>query len=434
MAAVLEFFLDRELGPDQELLHTLDKIGAVLGRVIERDRAEKLSQSAQVELQRMVAEAQAANAAKTTFLAVTSHEVRTPLNAVMGLAEALSRAPMPAEQRELVDGIRDSGAMLLRLLNAVLDVAKIETSQISLVCAPFDLVRVAETIGRLWQTKARESDVSIDLDLSALAQPCLITSDAGKVEQTLINLVSNAIKFTPPGGRVLLRLSSTDLGGRHRIVAEVLDDGPGVPESDRDRIFEAYEQTAEGRDAGGAGLGLAICVGNVKALGGKIAIAPRECGGSIFWFDFEAETVAEAAEPTASADLQEHSLRVLAAEDNPTNRQVLRLLLEPAGIDPVFVEDGEQAVAAVKSQPFDVVLMDANMPRMDGITALRRIRALPGPVSRTPVHMLTANVFDDDRQRYLEAGADGVIAKPIVVGDLYAILATIAGEAKTQAA
>jgi len=435
VAAVLEFFLDRELAPDTELLHTLNQIGAVLGRAIERDRAERLSRDTQAELERMVAEAQAASAAKTTFLAVTSHEVRTPLNAVLGLAEALARGPLGERQRELVDGIRDSGGILLRLVNAVLDVAKIETGRISIVAAPFDLAQIAATVARLWRLKAEEGGVDLRLDLSGLAQPCRLISDGGKIEQALVNLVSNALKFTPPGGTVTLRLSGADAGARRRILAEVLDDGAGVPDEDRARIFEAYEQTAAGRDAGGAGLGLAICAGNVQALGGRIGVAPRPDGGSRFWFEFEA--AAAAADPAPAiepepAEFDARLLRVLAAEDNAANRMVLRLLLEPAGVVPVFAEDGAQALAAARAQPFDLILMDANMPVMDGAEATRRIRALPGPAGRIPIHMLTANVFDEDRRRYLDAGVDSVIAKPIVVEDLYAVLAT-AAEAVAQA-
>jgi signal transduction histidine kinase/CheY-like chemotaxis protein len=432
VVAVLEFFVDRERSPDEALLRILDRVGAILGRVIERDAAERLSRETHVELERMVAEAQAASAAKTRFLAVTSHEVRTPLNAVLGLAEALSRGAVSEEQRALVDGIRDSGAMLLRLLNSVLDIARIETGRVALVAAPFDLASVAETVGRIWVSNAGQAEVAIALDLSGLARPCRIVSDAGKIEQTLVNLVSNAVKFTPPGGRVLIRLASADAGARRRILAEVLDDGPGVAEADRARIFEAYEQTAEGRSAGGAGLGLAICAGNVGALGGRIGVDGRDGGGSRFHFEIEAdiaEPECEAApEPRASTEASDRPpLRILAAEDNLANQQVLRLLLQPAGLEPVFVENGLEAVTAAQSEPFDLILMDANMPQMDGIAALRQIRALPGPAARVPIHMVTANVFDEDRARYREAGADGVLAKPIVVSELYALLTSIAG-------
>jgi signal transduction histidine kinase len=433
VAAVLEFFIDRERSPDEALLHTLDRIGAILGRVIERDRAERLSRDTQAELERMVAEAQAASAAKTRFLAVTSHEVRTPLNAVLGLAEALSRAPIADEQRALVDGIRDSGAMLMRLLNSVLDIARIETGRVALACAPFDLAAVAETIGRIWTSNAGQAGVTLELDLDALSRPCWIVSDAGKVEQTLVNLVSNAVKFSPRGGRVAIRLASAEAEGRRRIRAEVLDEGPGVPEADRARIFEAYEQTAVGRNAGGAGLGLAICAGNVRALGGRIGVDPRPGAGSRFHFEFIAESAeAPAAAPPAPeparADDDRPPLRILAAEDNLANQQVLRLLLAPAGVEPVFVENGEEAVAAAQAQPFDLILMDANMPVMDGVGALRRIRALPAPASQVPIHMVTANVFEEDRQRYREAGADGVLAKPIVAAELYALLMDVVGQ------
>jgi signal transduction histidine kinase len=427
VAAVLEFFLDREHTPDERLLQTLERIGAVLGRVIERDRAARATADNHAELERMVQEAQAASRAKTAFLAVTSHEIRTPLNAVLGLAEALKRTPLDLDQQDLVAGILDSGAMLLRLLNAVLDIAKVETGGVTLARSEVDLVALAETVVRLWGATAQHDGVALDLALDGLPRPCLIHSDAGKIEQTLVNLVSNALKFSPRGSRVRLAIgASAAPGNRLRVEAEVSDEGPGVPEDDRARIFEAYEQTSAGRRAGGAGLGLAICAANVRALGGSIGVADIEAGGSRFFFAFEAEAVqTPAAAPAQTGpDLPAPAsrLKILVAEDNPANQKVLALLLQPLGLEPAFVDNGAEALAAAQALPFDLILMDANMPVMDGTTAVRRIRALPGPVGQTPIHMVTANVFDEDRERYFAAGADGILAKPIVVAELYALL------------
>ena len=423
VAAVVEFFLDRAHDPDERLLHTLERVGAILGRVIERDRAARVTAVSQAKLEQMVVEAQAASRAKTNFLAVTSHEIRTPLNAVLGLADGLRRAGLDDEQQDLVEGIIDAGAMLLRLLNAVLDIARIETDGVTLNEQCFDLVRLAEAVARLWRTTAAQMGVRLELDVTGLAGAAMIRSDPGKIEQTLVNLVSNAVKFSPPGGRVLMRLTGEAGADGIHIRGAVIDQGPGVIEADRERIFQAYEQTSGGRAAGGAGLGLAICAANIRALGGEISVAPAEGGGSCFRFAFAARPgdldllAAESPAPPPRP-----GLRVLAAEDNPANQRVLAVLLQPLGLQPVFVANGREAVEAMGLEAFDLILMDANMPVMDGIEATRIIRGLSGAAGQTPIVMVTANVFEDDTARYRAAGADGVLAKPIVVSELYSIL------------
>jgi len=283
---------------------------------------------------------------------------------------------------------------------------------------------------RLWRTKASHDNVALELSIDHLPRPCWINSDAGKIEQTLVNLLSNALKFSPPGSKVRLSIGATRSDGMVRIEAEVSDQGPGVAEEDRARIFQAYEQTPSGRQAGGAGLGLAICAANVRALGGAIGVADAEQGGSRFFLSFETETAREtsdvspASDPTMDAAFPR--LRILVAEDNPANQKVLGLLLQPLDLAPTFVANGADALEAVQAESFDLILMDANMPVMDGATAVRRIRALTGPAAGTPIHMVTANVFEEDCEGYFAAGADGILAKPIVVAELYAVLAACA--------
>lgn len=429
VGGVLEFFLHHPAPPDEELLRTLDQIGAQLGRVVERYRNARRAAVDHARLEALYAEAQTqrvaaeqASRAKSAFLAVTSHEVRTPLNAVLGLAEALRREPLTPAQHELNDGVLASGAMLLRLLNAVLDMSRIEADQATAQIETFDLEAKLRSITSIWTPRAAETGVALELRLCADA-PTTVRSDVGRLEQTLVNLISNAIKFTPSGGRVsVCACLSAD-----RLRLEVLDDGPGVPEDARDRIFRPFEQTELGRDAGGAGLGLAICSGNVRLLGGDIGVDRHSTGRNRFWLvcpveTLAAETTAAPLEPAPSNDAAD-GLRVLAAEDNPANRRVLEVLLAPAGVELRFAEDGVEAVEAALTQPFDLILMDANMPRMDGVEALRRIRANGGAAAATPVFMLTANAFADDVERYLDAGADGVLTKPIQLPELFAVLA-----------
>ncbi len=419
--AVLEFFQSRSLPPDEALLETLDRIAVVLGRVLERRRATlRLKRNHELAAQRDAAEQ--ASRAKSAFLAATSHEVRTPLNAVLGLAEALKREPLTARQRDLNDGILESGQMLLRLLNAVLDMSKIEAGQAEPLLDDFDLVETLKSIVSIWTPRAREAGIDLRLEIAGLNSG-RVRSDRGRIEQTLINLISNAVKFTPGGASIVVRALSIESGARF----EVIDGGQGVPEADRERIFRPFEQTEEGRSAGGAGLGLSICSGNANLLGGAIGCDADDLGRSRFWFTCPLAPAATTADPTpadAHGEDLRRNLRILAAEDNAANRRVLQALLEPSGLDLTFVENGALAVEALRDGRFDLILMDANMPVMDGIEAVRRIRA-EGLCHGAPIHMLTANVFADDVASYVAAGADGVLTKPIQLDKLFRVIAAV---------
>lgn len=425
VGAVMEFYLQRPAPPDAELLHTLDQVGAQLGRVIERYRHARRARTdhealeamyAEAELQRAAAEQ--ASRAKSAFLAVTSHEIRTPLNAVLGLAEALKREPLTEAQHELNDGVLASGAMLLRLLNAVLDMSRIEADQARARMEVFDLDAKLRSIVSIWMPRAVETGVTLDLEVVAEGLSPWVCSDVGRIEQTLVNLISNALKFTPEGSRVCVRA----LLGEGRLRLEVLDDGHGVTEADQERIFQPFEQTPAGREAGGAGLGLAICAGNIRLLGGDIGVDRAADGRNRFWITcpVEAGVADTAADRVESGPMG--GLRVLAAEDNAANRRVLEVLLAPLGVDLTFAENGAIALAIATTQAFDMILMDVNMPEMDGVEALQQIRASGGERGKIPVYMLTANAFADDVERYLEMGADGVLTKPIDLPRLCEVL------------
>jgi signal transduction histidine kinase len=438
-AAVYEFFCLEPAPADEAVLRAMAQIGSVLGRAIERKRAEEQLHEQVAEAQAMRRAAEAASRAKSDFLAVTSHEVRTPLNAVLGLAEALKNEPLTGRQASLVEGVLDAGAMLLRLLNAVLDVTRIESGKMELDIEAFDMARCAETVVEIWRPRAAERAISLTLRMDPLPEGQFLLSDRGKIEQVLVNFISNALKFTPVGGRIDVRLiARSGPGVRSAIRLEVCDEGPGVPAAERERIFRPFEQTAAGREAGGAGLGLSICAGHAALLTGSIGVDGAPGGGARFFMEFPAEFAAArppAAEPPPPASLAPEpaalvsgqtcdpaALRVLAAEDHPANRLVLQALLEPIGVAVSFVENGREAVEAVSRSAYDLVLMDVNMPVMDGVSALAVIRELPGPEARTPVHMVTANVFEEDVKRYLAAGADGVLKKPIDVRELFALV------------
>lgn len=427
VGAVLEFFQNHPAPPDPELLETLNKIGAQLGRVVERHRSGRRLRIHNETLAALYAEAQAqkeaaeaANRTKSAFLAVTSHEVRTPLNAVLGLSEALKREDLTPHQKELNDGVLASGEMLLRLLNAVLDMSRIEADQATVRLSEFDIAEKARAIISIWTPRARELGVALSLDDSRL-KLARIRSDEGRIEQTLVNLISNALKFTPAGGEVGVVVS----GNRRKLRLEVIDGGPGVPDADRERIFMPFEQTEAGRAAGGAGLGLSICTGNVRLMNGEIGTDRTDVGASRFWFECPVLAASAPVAAPAIDRLPQAGLRVLAAEDNPANRRVLEVLLAPAGVELTLVENGLEAIQALERARFDLILMDANMPVMDGPEAVGRIRAAD-LANGAEIQMLTANAFAEDVTRYLAAGVDGVLTKPIQLPQLFAVLAACA--------
>ncbi len=379
-----------------------------------------------LEAKRHRAEAEAASLAKSNFLAVTSHEIRTPLNAVLGLGEGLRREAITERQRELATGVVDAGAMLLRLLNAVLDLSQIEQGKMALRATTVDLRQTLNAIAGLWRQRVEDRGLTLTLEEEGDPRAFLVEVDLGKLEQTVINLVSNAVKFSEAGDiRIVARATPSADGLRSHLRVEVLDRGPGVDEADRERVFAPFEQTDGGRRAGGAGLGLAVSRAMIEMMGGKIGCSPRQGGGTCFWFtlDLPLATSPSAEAPLPVTASSERSLRILAAEDNAANREVLKVLLQSACASLTIVDDGAEAVAAATRGDFDLVLMDAHMPRMDGVEALRLLRDQERQSGvRRLIYMLTANVFDADVQRYLAAGADGVLKKPIELVELYACL------------
>lgn len=400
------------------------------------------------ELQAALAEAEAAricadqaSAAKSRFLAMISHEVRTPLNVMLGLTEVMKSRPRPAEEAGLVSDMGEAGEMLLRLLNDALDLSKIESGKAELHAAPVDLGERVEAIARVWRSRADEMGLTLAFDLEGAAADFQVFTDQARIERVLINYLSNALKLTAAGVvRLVARAEPRD-DGRVDLTFEVHDQGPGVPAGQHDRIFQPFEQLEAGREAGGTGLGLALCRAAAQALGGEVGVRDAAPHGAIFWMRFSADRAvpAQVSEVrTSGAPLDGEiirPLRVLAAEDHPANRKLLTLLLGTLGQDLVVVENGAEAVAAVRRETFDLVLMDVMMPVMDGVAALAAIRAEEAASGRPPVriHMLTANVFDEDVARYRAAGADGVLRKPIEIPALQAALEAAAADAPAAA-
>jgi signal transduction histidine kinase/ActR/RegA family two-component response regulator len=347
---------------------------------------------------------------KSAFLATMSHELRTPLGAIIGLTELALAEPLPADATRFVDTARQSAEHLLMVLNDILDLSKIEAGQMTLERIPLDLVQLIEEVRLVTEVGAREKMLTVSAQLELASATHVRLGDPLRLKQILLNLLSNAVKFTA-AGTVSLRAHA--LGG-DTIRFDVLDTGSGVPEERKADIFEPFRQGDEStsRRFGGTGLGLAICRQLVALSGGSIWVEDRVGGGSCFSFTVELPPVVGARASRvlqAAAVANSGPLRVLVAEDHPVNQLIVRRMLERLGHVVSVVRDGRQALEAHATQPFDVILMDIQMPEMDGFEATERIRQ----TSQVPIIALTANAMSTDRDRCLRAGMAGYLTKPV---------------------
>ena len=384
--------------------------------------------------------AEEASRSKSDFLANMSHEIRTPLNGVVAMADALARSNLAPREREMVDIVRSSSDTLERLLSDILDTAKIESGQITIQPVPFHLADLVRETAALWRPKAEAKGVALEVEIPAGAER-LVHGDVVRIRQILANLVSNALKFTADGS---VRLSVEDTSeGRVRLT--VVDTGVGFEPEQKDRIFGRFHQ-ADGsitRRFGGTGLGLTISRELAELMGGGLDCDSEPGVGSRFWFDAPlppADSAATAAAPVADVEIEGVPLRILLADDHPANRKVIEVLLSGTGAELVCVADGREALDAFPGGGFDLVLMDMQMPVMDGLTATAEIRALELQQGwdRTPVLMLTANAMAEHVEAGRKAGADGHLAKPVTLASLFAgiseVLAIAGPEQDAEAA
>jgi signal transduction histidine kinase/ActR/RegA family two-component response regulator len=383
------------------------------------------AKQAEQRLVQAIEAAEAANQAKSQFLATMSHEIRTPLNGVLGMAQAMAADELTAGQRGRLEVVRESGQSLLAVLNDVLDISKIEAGKLELESAEFDLAAAAEGVTHAFVALAEQKGIRLELQVAPAARGVCL-GDATRVRQVLYNLVSNAVKFTDAGS---VRVAVTRRGGWVRL--RVSDTGIGIASEAVQRLFQKFEQVdaSTTRRYGGSGLGLSICRQLVELMSGQIEVKSQPGSGATFTATLRLPRIAagQPAHPAAApppAELDAPPLRVLAAEDNAINQLVLKTLLGQIGIEPTLVGDGEAALEAWEREAWDVILMDVQMPRLDGPAATRAIRRREAALGRprTPIVALTANAMTHQVDEYLASGMDDFVAKPIEVAQLFAVL------------
>jgi signal transduction histidine kinase/ActR/RegA family two-component response regulator len=367
--------------------------------------------------------ARAGSEAKDEFLATMSHEIRTPMNSIVGFADVLiKRTDLPASARRQIDLIARAGASLMTTVDDILTFSELQSKGVELKPKPYSLGAVTQDALAIVASAAKEKRLALDLTVSGEPEAPMMIDDL-RVRQILLNLLGNAIKFTD-AGRVRIDLLHDAVSQKVRFT--VTDTGVGVPDDMINRLFKPFSQldSSTTRAFGGAGLGLAIAKALVEQMGGQIGVSTGLAHGAAFWFEIPAipATAAETGEDEEADEAEGLSARVLLVDDHASNRELGVTVLRLLGCEVEVAEDGRQAVAALQTGLFDLILMDVHMPHMDGIEATRAIRKLGGEAARTPIIAMSADVTPEMTKRCLQAGMADTLGKPVQIADLHAML------------
>jgi len=407
----------------------------------ERKAREREIAEMQAELVRRAEAAEVANIAKSAFLANMSHEIRTPMNGILGMASLLRRDGVTARQADRLDKIDTAGRHLLSVINDILDISKIEAGKLVLECAPLDVGSVLANVRSILSERVRTK--GLQLLVEADAMPAGLQGDPTRLQQALLNYATNAVKFTEAGSIILRCRVLEETSDGFRLRFEVQDTGIGIEAETIARLFASFEQADNSttRKYGGTGLGLAITRHLAELMGGAAGVDSIAGKGSTFWFTVllakreggGSDTARSDAVAAETAIREAHGgARVLVVDDEPINREVAGMLLEDAGLLVDQAEDGEQAVAMARAASYAAILMDMQMPRLDGLAATRRLRELSA-CRDTPIIAMTANAFAEDKARCLEAGMDDFLVKPFAPETLFAVIRkALGGERGTR--